>query len=97
MKTVRFLQPAEEELFDAANYYEVHSSGLGEEFLKKIGSAILDISEYPERWPLIHPNIRRRLVHRFPYAILYRVDAHEVVILAVSHLHRHPTYWLKRI
>jgi hypothetical protein len=35
-------------------------------------------------------------VHRFPYGLLYRVDPEEVIVLAVAHLHRHPTYWVGR-
>ena len=38
MKTVRFLQPAEQEMLDAAQYYELQASGLGLDFLDKIDS-----------------------------------------------------------
>lgn len=96
MKTVRFLRPAELEMLDAARYYELQAPGLGDDFLDKIDSAVRDIGMYPERWPVIRCNIRRRLVHRFPYALLYRVDPEEVVIQATMHLHRHPDYWINR-
>jgi len=97
MKTVRFLQPAEMEMLDAAAYYELQAAGLGGDFLDKIASCVADIGESPERWPFIAPGIRRRMVHRFPYALLYRVDAEDVIVLAVMHLHRHPAYWMGRI
>ena len=96
MKTVRFLRPAELEMLDAARYYEIQASGLGGEFLDKIDSAVHDIGMNPERWPVIRSNTRRRLIHRFPYALLYRVDPEEVVIEATMHLHRHPDYWINR-
>ena len=96
MKPVRFLRPAELEMLDAARYYELQAPGLGDDFLDKIDSAVQDISEHPERWPVVRPNTRRRLVHRFPYALLYRVDPDEVVIQATMHLHRHPEYWTNR-
>jgi plasmid stabilization system protein ParE len=96
MNTVRLLQPAEQEMVDAAAYYEVQVRGLGDDFLKKVESAIADIAENPEQWPLVKQNIRRRLIHRFPYALLYRVDPGEVIILAIAHLHRHPAYWVNR-
>jgi len=96
MKTVRMVQPAEQEMVDAAGYYEVQVSGLGQDFLAKVASAVADIAENPDRWPVVRLNVRRRLVHRFPYALLYRVDPDEVVVLAVAHLHRHPTYWVGR-
>ncbi|MEI6210913.1 MAG: type II toxin-antitoxin system RelE/ParE family toxin [bacterium] len=97
MKTVRLLQPAEQEMVDAALYYEARVSGLGDVFLDKISSALADIANYPERWPNVKLNIRRRLIHRFPYALFYRVDPDEVVVLAIAHLHRRPVYWGGRL
>lgn len=97
MKPVRFLDPAEQEMLDAAKYYELQAQDLGVDFLNKIDSAIHDISCNPERWPILRFNVRRRLIHRFPYGLLYQVDPDEVVILATMHLHRHPTYWIDRI
>ncbi len=97
MKPVHFLLPAEQEMLEAARYYEVQASGLGVDFLAKIDSAIQDISEQPELWPVLRFHIRRRLVHRFPYGLLYRIDPEEIVILAVMHLRLHPNYWINRI
>ena len=96
MKTVRFLRPAELEMLDAARYYELQAPGLGDDFLDKIDAAVRDIGTNPSRWPIIQSDIRRRLIHRFPYALLYRVDPDEVVIQATMHLHRRPDYWIDR-
>ena len=71
MKPVRFLRPAELGMLDAARYYETQAPGLGIDFLDKIDSAIHDIGTHPERWPIVCSNTRRRLIHRFPYALLY--------------------------
>jgi plasmid stabilization system protein ParE len=97
MKAIRFLRSAELEMLDAARYYELQAPGLGDKFLDKVDSAVRDISEHPERWPVIRNNIRRRLIHRFPYALLYRIDPEEVIIQATMHLHRHPDYWIDRL
>lgn len=97
MKNVRFLRPAEQEMLDAALFYELQSPGLGCDFLEKIDSAVCDIGAHPDRWPVVLYDIRRRLIHRFPYALLYRVDADEVVILATMHLHKRPDYWTNRL
>ncbi len=96
MRPVRFLRPAEVEMLDAAKYYELQATGLGDDFLDKIDAAIQDIGANPERWPIVRANVRRRLVHRFPYALLYRVDPNEIVIQATMHLHRRPDYWIDR-
>lgn len=96
MKTVRFLLPADHEMVDAAFYYERQSYGLGADFLDKIEAASADIAENPEMSPIVIRKIRRRLIRRFPYALLYRDDPEEIVILAVMHLHRRPDYWMDR-
>ena len=96
MKSVHYLLPAENELLDAARYYEIQVSGLGMRFMSAVDAAVADIGSNPERWPLIRNGVRRRLLPRFPYALLYRVDHDEVVILAVMHLSRRPNYWTTR-
>ena len=32
-----------------------------------------------------------------PFGILYRIDPHEIVIIAVMHLRRRPGYWADRV
>ena len=97
MKLIRFLLPAELEMFSSAKYYECQAKGLGNKFLDKIETALQDIALQPNRFPTIKFNIRQRLIHRFPYNILYRIDDREIVILAVRHERRQPNYWLNRI
>ena len=98
MKPVRFLLPAERELAEAAQFYNRQALGLGDDFLDKITSAVQDIAKAPRRWPILGSSyIRRRLVHRFPYGLLYRIDPDEIVILAVMHLNRRPNYWMSRL
>jgi len=36
------------------------------------------------------------LVQRFPYQVVYRLSAEEIVIVAIAHLKRRPFYWRKR-
>lgn len=93
---LRLLLSAEQEMFDAACYYEMQAPGLGADFLNKIELAFQDISVAPERWPVVRDTIRRRLIRRFPYSLLYRIDPDEIIILAVMHQKRHPSYWLPR-
>ncbi len=96
MKPIRFLRPAELEMLDAAKYYELQATGLGSKFLRKIDAAIQDISKNPERWPVIKDSVRRRLVHHFPYALLYRIEPDEILVQATMHLRRRPDYWFNR-
>ena len=94
--SLRLLLSAEQEMFDAACYYEMQAPGLGADFLNKIELAFQDIATTPERWPIVRDTIRRRLIRRFPFSLLYRIDHDEIIILAVMHQKRHPSYWLPR-
>jgi len=92
----RYLSPAEWEMVQAARYYESQVPNLGFEFLSEIRSVVKEIQAHPEVSPKVKGLIRRRVVRRFPYSILYRVDLDEIVILAVMHQHRNPDYWHTR-
>jgi toxin ParE1/3/4 len=96
MKAI-LLDEARQEMLDAARFYEFQLSGLGQRFLDAIERAIGDVEQNPRRWPVITRQVRRRLVGRFPYGVLYRIAGGNLVVVAVMHLHRHPHYWTKRL
>jgi hypothetical protein len=48
MKPIVFIKPAEQEMLEAAQYYEHQSKGLGSSFLLEIQDAIDDIANSPE-------------------------------------------------
>ncbi|MBI4699083.1 MAG: type II toxin-antitoxin system RelE/ParE family toxin [Nitrospirae bacterium] len=97
MKSIIFLPDAEEEMYEAARYYESKASGLGIDYLSEIERAVASITEYPLTWPKIEGELRRRLVQRVPFGILYYIESEEIVIVAVAHLRRRPGYWKNRI
>ena len=84
-------------MLEAAVYYETQVAQLGEIFLAKVESAVRDIASRPTAWPILRNNIRKHLIHRFPYALLYHEETDEIVIVAVMHQRRRPNYWLGRI
>jgi toxin ParE1/3/4 len=96
MKPVRFLSPAEWEMVQAARYYESKVPRLGSEFLSEVQRVVQGMESHPESAPKVKDIIRRRILTRFPYAILYQVDPDEIVVLAVMHLRRNPDYWHDR-
>lgn len=97
MKKIIFLPQAEQEMNEAAIFYETHSRGLGRAFLSAIEKGTADIAHQPTAYPVQQSSIRRHLVRRFPYGILYREEEEQVVIIAVMHLHRAPDYWRHRV
>ena len=36
------------------------------------------------------------ILSRFPYKLLYSVEADHLYVIAVAHLHRAPDYWVDR-
>ena len=83
--------------FDAAvEWYEERSTGLGLDFAAEIRQAILRAESMPLAWTRLEGDIRRILVHRFPFGILYAPDGNHLQIVAVMHLSRAPGYWRHR-
>lgn len=92
-----FHPEAETEFLQAIEYYEGCEIGLGYDFAVETYAAIERTAAHPKAWPIIEENIRRSLVRRFPYGILYAEESERLFILAVMHLHRDPDYWKHRI
>jgi plasmid stabilization system protein ParE len=91
-----FHRLADRELDDTAQYYEIERPGLGSAFLHEVERCLQSISDHPEAGPVIRGQVRRRLLRRFPYALLYSLKADGPRILAVMNLKRRPTYWAAR-
>lgn len=87
---------ADRELNEAAQYYELESPGLGSSFLEEVGRCLQSIQDQPEAGMILRGSVRRRLLRRFPYALLYKIKPSGIRILAVMNLRRRPTYWIGR-
>ncbi len=94
---VVFLEEAEQEFLEAALYYENQAKGLGEKLMMNVYQAIESIVDFPENAQKLTADIRRKLLKRYPFGVLYRIDEGEIVIVAVMNLKRKPFYWLNRI
>jgi plasmid stabilization system protein ParE len=91
---VRLLAPAAAELDEAVAWYAAQSPGLERRFIDEMRRARKRIAERPHAW---RPLVRRVRLARFPYGLIYVVEAGEIVVLAVAHLHRRPNYWRSRL
>jgi plasmid stabilization system protein ParE len=91
-----FHPAAEAELNEAADYYETVRPGLGVDFTQEAHAAVLRAAKHPKAWSLIRKPVRRSLLKRFPYGILYAEHESGIHILAVMNLHREPHYWQHR-
>lgn len=96
--SLRFHPAAEAEFSNAIQYYEDVEPGLGQDFAVEVYSAVQRAVAYPRVWVILEGEVRRALVRRFPYGILYSEEEDEgILIVAVMHLHRDPDYWKGRV
>jgi toxin ParE1/3/4 len=92
---------AEDDIIEAARWYDTQREGLGDEFIEEV-VAVFDALETN---PLLHcrrhptKNIRWRYPKRFPYRVVYEVveEKHLVIIAAVIHAARHDREWRRRV
>src|SRR4051812_4710255 len=96
MERVSFHRLAEREINDAAMYYEHESRGLGVSFLDEVERYIAAIVKNPKAGTKVRGHVRRRLLRKFPYGILYSERVDGIRILALMNLKRRPTYWVGR-
>ena len=87
---------AKREYEDALEYYEAQEEGLGEKFRIAVWEAIAILDRFPEIGEQVRSGIRKILLRRFPYKLIYSVIDDMVYIIAVAHGHREPDYWVDR-
>ena len=102
MTHVRFAPEVPDELAEAVLWYEARRQGLGSEFLVQVEATLPLVESRPRSFPRLQDvvatlEIRRALLARFPYALVFLVREEEVRVLAVAHAKRKPGYWLSRV
>jgi plasmid stabilization system protein ParE len=92
----RFHRLADREFTEAAEYFERESQGLGAAFIDAVEACVAEIVAFPEAGATVSGGVRRRMVRRFPYSVLYTIRPDHIRILAVMHAKRRPMYWIDR-
>ena len=93
MKVV-FSGIAKQELEDSVRYYELEFPGLGTKFKDEVRKAVKRIVDYPGAWSVERGEVRKCLLHKFPYKLLYSIESDHILVIAVAHQHRKPDYWV---
>ncbi|MEO5859519.1 MAG: type II toxin-antitoxin system RelE/ParE family toxin [Pyrinomonadaceae bacterium] len=93
---VRLISVAEEEFSKSAEYYENQREGLGEEFVAEVLRAAGILQDFPRIGTPIGTTFRAFAIRRFPYSLVYRIGADELIVVAVTHQSREPGYWKNR-
>jgi plasmid stabilization system protein ParE len=97
VRPVIFTPAARAELTEAHDWYENEAHGLGRLFRTAVDAAIQRMSANPRQFPVVHKNVRRALVRRFPYALMFVIEPDEALtVIACFHGSRDPKHWEKR-
>lgn len=96
---VAYVAEAEKEMAAAAEYLARAASSVetGHRFLADIAAAEELILQFPHASPPLGAGLRRCLLSRFPYQIVYRVEGDTIRVYAVAHNKRRPGYWRRRV
>ena len=88
---------AEADILDGYLSYEDKQSGLGIRFLNEVEETFARIAPNPLQYQEVEPDIRRAVVHTFPYLVFYTFGPDSVHILAVIHGAQDPAYIKSRL
>jgi len=84
---------ADIEFRESAHYYESKAAGLGITFIAEVHRVAAVIASQPGLGSPGDDELRKFVLRRFPYNVIYAVERDEVVITAVAHHKRRPFYW----
>jgi len=92
-----FHPDARREMREAADFYDLERPGLGTEFLDEVERTLRQVMEYPESSPVVLGQVRKCVVVRFPYMVIYSARDGGIHVSAVAHNSRRPFYWRDRM
>lgn len=79
---------------EAIDWYAGQAPGLGDEFLHIFELTVQRIEENPFQYQIVHRELRRVTLHKFPYNVIYAVTAdEEIIILRCIHGRSDPRRW----
>ena len=92
-----FLPGARADLVEGIRYYRGQSPRVAQDFIAEVRRAARFVEENPEASPTLRRDVRKKVLLKFPYSILYAIERRQVLIVAVASHHRRPDYWHGRL
>ena len=91
-----FTPLASVDIEEAHHWYEAQRVGLGDEFRASLELVWGLLMQFPEAGPVVHRDLRRVLLPRFPLAVYYRVTGESIEVRGCVHQHQNPNAWRRR-
>jgi hypothetical protein len=92
MLSVVFRASASLQVAQAQAWYDAQRQGLGAEFARSLETAISRAARNPLSAPIVHKDVRRILLKRFPYSVFY-IPSDMLLVLSCMHTRRAPVDW----
>jgi plasmid stabilization system protein ParE len=90
---VRKIPHADEDMLEAARWYDRRELGLGDQFLDEVDAAVASLGDRALLYAVRFADARRAPVRRFrKYGVFYVIRGEEVVVFAVVHGSRSPRW-----
>jgi|SRR5690606_6878372 len=90
------LRAALDELSEAIDWYSKIQPELGKDLALKFQEALIEIHAKPLLSQKLNEGFRKTNLQRFPYKLIFKIEEQEIIIIAVAHHKRKPSYWKKR-
>ena len=97
MTSLTLLEPAEEEIAEAADFLARQSPGLEDRFLAELAHSLDRMIANPNVGPMIEPGIHKLGLRTFPYDVIYEIHPSRVRVIALAHHRRRPGLWRDRV
>ena len=84
------------DILEARAWYEDRAKGLGGEFTRSIDTTAAGILRFPHAFPQVFGDVRKAVLRRFPYSLLFLIDGEDIVVLGCFHQRQDPRSWTER-
>lgn len=93
---VEIAPAAEADIHDAFVWYRDRNALIADAFRTEVFDVVDRIGEAPLAKAADEDGNRKRVLHRFPYSVIYEVQGNTVTVVAVAHHRRKPGYWMSK-
>ena len=95
--SIELSNEAEVDFDRSYQYYYEENPKVANYFFKSINFNLENIKQNPKIFPIVHKDIRKYVVKKFPFVIYYKTVGTVIQVIAIFHTSRNPEMWNERI
>lgn len=89
----RFIEACLADIGEALDWYQHQSPELPDRILTDLQNTVRRLAPFPESFRVVISPYRKINLKTFPYALFFRIDPEEIVIVGFFHLQSDPKKW----